>query len=379
MRNRYMPLLAIAAALALSACGGSPGGGGGDGGAAAGGKAGEVSAKAQKAYDRINGLRGDERKQALVKCAEEEGALAIYTSNTDIDDLIEGFEEEYDLDVSVYRGNSESVLQRVLQEQKANFFGNDVIETNALELNVSNQEGLLYPYESELRDTVREEAKAEGWTGTRFNVFVVGWNTKLVPKGQEPKSYEELADPKWKGKVSMEVGDVDWFTALYQHYQGKGMAEDEIKDLFSRMAGNSKVVKGHTVQGELLSAGQFAITASSYSHTIDKAKDIGAPVEWRPEGGAPVQPLVVRPNGIGLMKTATNPCAAMLFVDWELTEGQQVFEEAFRIGSVPKAGAKEPLEGLEFVAVPEKELLANPKKWDDLYAEVIQNGQEVSE
>ncbi len=381
MRNGYVAPLVLATTLALGGCGGSPtgGGGGGGGGAASGGKAGANAAKAQKAYDRINGLHGEERTAELVKCAEQEGALSIYTSNTDIDDLIEGFEDEYDLDVSVYRGNSESVLQRVLQEQKANFFGNDVIETNALELNVSNKEGLLYPYESELRDKARKEAQAEGWTGTRFNVFVVGWNTKLVPKGQEPKSYEELADPKWKGKVSMEVGDVDWFTALYRYYQDKGMPEDEIKDLFSRMAANSKVVKGHTVQGELLSAGQFGVTSSSYSHTIDKAADKGAPVKWRPESGEPVQPVVVRPNGIGLMKAATNPCAAMLFVDWELTGGQEVFEEKFRIGSVPKAGAKDPLEGLEFVAVPEQELLENPKKWDDLYAEVIENGQEVSE
>ena len=370
---RSRTVAAVAASLALAACGGSPTAGSGNDDKAA--PAAPETSKAEETYERINALSGQERTDELQKCAAEEGALSIYTSNTEMEDLVEGFEEEVDIDVSVYRGNSESVLQRLLQEQKAKFYGNDVIETNALELGVAQKEGLLSPYESELREAVREEGKAEGWTATRFNTFVVGWNTDLVKPGQEPKSYEELADPKWKGKLSMEVGDVDWFTALHQYFvEEKGMSEQEATDLFKKIAANSKTVKGHTVQGELLSAGQFAVAVSSYSHTIDKAADKGAPVAWKPQGGEPVQPVVVRPNGIGLMKTATNPCAAMLFVDYELTGGQEVFKEAFRVGATEEAANS--IAGLEVVPVPEEELLDNAQKWDDLYAEVIQAGSE---
>jgi iron(III) transport system substrate-binding protein len=356
---------AVTAALLLTACGGSPTSsdkGSSDSSAS-------ENTEAMDTYERINAMTGQERTDELVKCAEEEGALSIYTSNTDIDDVVSGFEDNYDVDTSVYRGNSESVLQRVLQEQKAKFFGNDVIETNALELNVSQSEGYLAEYKSELRDAVRKEGQAEGWTATRFNTFVVGWNTDLVKPGEEPKSLEELADPKWAGKVSMEVGDVDWFTALYQYFvDEKGMSEDEALGLFKKIAANSKITKGHTVQGELLSAGEFAVTVSSYSHTIDKAAADGAPVAWRPASGTPVQPVVVRPNGIGLMKSATNPCAAMLFVDWELTGGQDVFAEKFRVGATEEAAKA--IADLEVVPVPEKELLDNGQKWDDLYAEV---------
>ena len=82
-----------------------------------------------------------------------------------------------------------------------------------LELGVAAQEGLLYPYKSELRDSVLEAGrKAEDWTATRFNVFVIGWNTDKVKADEVPKSLEELAEPQWKGRVSMELGDVDWFT-----------------------------------------------------------------------------------------------------------------------------------------------------------------------
>jgi iron(III) transport system substrate-binding protein len=360
---------AVTATLLLAACGGSPTGSSN----ASGGAAPAENAEAMKTYQRINGLTGQERTDELVTCAEKEGALSIYTSNTDIDDVVAGFEDQYDIETSVYRGNSESVLQRILQEQKADFYGNDVIETNALELNVTNQEGYLADYQSELRDAVREEGQAEGWTATRFNTFVVGWNTDLVKPGEEPKTIEELAEPQWAGKISLEVGDVDWFTALYQYFVNeKGMSEEEATDLFTRIAANAKIVKGHTVQGELLSAGQFAVTLSSYSHTIDKAAADGAPVAWRPATGAPVQPVVVRPNGIGLMKTAGNPCAALLFVDWELTGGQQIFKDKFRIGAT--AEAAEAIADLEVIAVPEQELLDNPQKWDDMYEEITSGG-----
>jgi iron(III) transport system substrate-binding protein len=356
--------VATAAAFLLAACGGSPTAGSGAG-------ATEDTAATQT-YERFNGLSGQQRTDELVKCAEEEGAVSIYTSNTDIDPLVKGFSDRYDVEVSVYRGNSESVLQRVLQEQAARYYGNDVIETNALELNVLQHEGLMSPYEGALRDAVREEGKADGWTATRFNAFVIGWNTDLVAPGEEPRSFEELADPKWKGRLSMEIGDVDWFTALYQQLVAEGRSEQEALDLFKAVAANSQITKGHTVQGELLSAGQFAVAVSVYSHTVDNAAAKGAHVAWKTAQGEAAQPVVVRPNGIGLMKNATHPCAAMLFVDYELSAGQELVAEANRIGAT--AEAAKALDGLEVVAVPEQELLDNPKKWDDLYAEVTRSG-----
>lgn len=375
-RRTTAPLAALGTAVLLASCGGSPT-------ASPSGSGGEsredtdLAVQAQEAYDRFNGMSGQERTDALVACAEEEGQLNVYTSNTDMDALIEGFSDLYDVEVNNYRANSETVLQRILQEDEAGYYGADIFETNALELGVAEQEGLLYPYESELRDSVRAEGRqAETWTASRFNVFVIGWNTDLVPAGQEPTSLEELADPKWRGQISMEVGDVDWFTAMRDYYvDEQGMSEPEFVDLMTRLASNAQVAKGHTTQGELLSAGQFAVAVSSYSHTIDKAAADGAPVAWRPAGGEPVQPVIVRPNGIGLVRTATNPCAATLFVDYELTGGQDVFAEKFRIGSI--AGGEDPLAGLEVFPVPEQKLLDDPDTWNQLYEQVIANGQSL--
>jgi iron(III) transport system substrate-binding protein len=379
MQHRLLaPLAAVATAALLAACGGSPTSStSSEGGGSTEREDTDLAVAAKEVYDKFNEMTGQERTDELVACAEEEGQLNVYTSNTDMDDLIDVFSDEYDIEVNNYRAGSETVLQRFLQEDEAGYYGSDVFETNALELGVAEQEGLLYPYKSELRDSVLEAGRqAEGWTATRFNAFVVGWNTDKIKPGQEPKTLEELAEPEWKGRISMEVGDVDWFTALHDYYvEEQGWTEEEYTDLMTRLASNSQVVKGHSVQGELLSAGQFDVGISLYSHTIDKLADEGAPVAWIPEGGEPVQPIVSRPNGIALVKTATNPCAALLFVDFELQGGQEVFKEAFRIGSVE--GTDNPLAEYETYAVPEEKLLEDTETWDKAYEDVVANGQAI--
>ena len=140
---------------------------------------------------------------------------------------------------------------------------------------------------------------------------------------------------------------------------------------FRQLAANSKIAKGHTVMGELLAAGQFDVAASIYSHTVDNAAEKGAPVSWRKDG-KPVQPVVLRPNGAGLMKSAKHPAAAMLFFDFLLTDGQQAIAGANRIGAIPTA--QDPLAGIQTVSVPEEDLLNNAQKWSDTYKSVTDAG-----
>jgi iron(III) transport system substrate-binding protein len=370
MRPRPVAVVgAIMSTLLLAACGSSVTSGG-PVGAGSG-----AQNHATEVYDHFNALSGTQRSTELEKAAKDEGVLSVYTSNTDMDKLATAFTKKYGIKVNVYRANSETVLQRLLQEGQAGKTANDFLDTNAGELNVSNANGLLYPYKGELRDKVRKAGQAEGWTASRFNLFVVGWNTKLVSGADRPTALKDLTDPKWKGKISLEFSDVDWFAAMYQYYRSQGMSDDEVSTLFRKLASNAKVTKGHTVQGELLSAGQFSVAVSVYSHTIDKAAADGAPVSWRPTDRAPVQPVVIRPNGFALMKGAKHPAAALLFADWELTEGQQILAKATRVGSIPVA--QDPVAGIQTVPVPEKELLDNAKKWNDLYAGILKGVKQV--
>jgi iron(III) transport system substrate-binding protein len=373
MLNRRSPgplsALMCTLALALGACGASP----------SATKSTQAEAQASKhaeqVYQRLNQLTGKEREKELVRLAEEEGELSIYTSNTDIDGLIEGFEDTYDIDVSVYRGDSESVLQRVLEESRAHYYGNDVFETNALELDISDQEGLLFPYQSDLRARIRPQAQADTWVGTRLNVFVVSYNTDNVKPEELPDSIVGFADPKWDGRVSMELEDVDWFQTMHDYLVSQGMSFQEATKVFERIAANAKVVKGHTPQAELLAAGQYDVALSTYSHSVDELTDEGAPVTWRPPTGEPIQPIVTRPNGVGLMRTATNPAAAELFADYELKQGQDFFADEFRIGAVPDG--TDPLQGLQTIPVDTKPLLAKNEPWTGMYEDVVRSGDVI--
>jgi iron(III) transport system substrate-binding protein len=369
-RRSLRSMSILACALALAACGASP----------TASKDTSQTTKLEKhsvsVYQKFNSMSGGQRQQELVKAAEGEGELSVYTSNTDIDSLIDAFEDTYDIDVSVYRGDSESVLQRVLQESKAHFYGNDVLETNQLELDITNKEGLLSPYQSDLRDQVRPEAASDTWVGDRLNVFVVSYNTDRVKPQELPDSIVGFADPKWKGRISMELEDIDWFAAMHQYLMSsQGMSDQEATDVFRKIAANAKIVKGHTTQAELLAAGQFDVALSTYSHSVDELDQEGAPITWHPPGREPVQPVVTRPDGVGLMKTATNPAAALLFTEFALRQGQKIFAKDYRIGAIETG--KDPLVGLKAIEVPGDEVLAHNTKWSNLYEHVVQGGDLV--
>ncbi len=362
-KHRPARLLAVAAAmiLLLAACGGSPTSPGG----------GQGKGAANVDYTELEKLSADE----LVKRAEGEGQLDLYTSMTsDVADEVTGaFEDEYDVTVNLYRASSETVLQRILQEQQANYRGNDVVETNATEMFALEKEGRLAPYTGAPRNTVAKAGIFPSWTATRFNIFAPSWNTKLVKPGAQPKSWEELADPKWKNKISMEVGDYDWFLTLYGYWVKQGKSAQEAEQLFRGMARNAKIVKGHTVQGELLSAGQFAVAVSNYTYLTQRLVDKGAPIAYKPL----VQPVIARPNGVGLMKTAKHPAAALLFTNWILTKGQDALIDA---GITPSVQGKETtLKGVQVVPVDVKTLTEENKKWSDLYDQIISEGEKVPE
>ena len=133
-KSRTLARAALAAGtvLVLAACGGSPT----SPSAGSGDSEDSGPTKAEELYEEVGGLSGQERRDRLVELAAEEDGLNLYTSmNADILDAVsEAFSDEFDIDVSVYRAGSETVLQRILQEQDAGFPGNDVVETNGSEL-----------------------------------------------------------------------------------------------------------------------------------------------------------------------------------------------------------------------------------------------------
>ncbi|MBD0734222.1 ABC transporter substrate-binding protein [Streptomyces sp. CBMA29] len=321
MRHGALTAGVLAAGLVLVGCGSSPATGGGS------------ARPTSDPYSAYASLTGKERTDKLLADAKSQGnVLDLYTSNTDIQDLVDGFKTAYPgIKVNAFRANSETVLQRILQEDKANKTQTDVVDTNDSELRSMDKQQVLTPYDGPSKAGLRASATTfGGWTAERFNAFVVGWNTDVIPGGKPPVDFTDLADPKWKGKLSVEVGDWDWdwYASMHTYLtDDKGMSPADVDALFKKIIANSKVTKGHTVQGELLSAGQFGVALSVYSHTIDKAAKKGAPVAWRPT----VQPVILRPNGVGMLSRARHPAAAMLWTDWVLSDGQRLIAKSLRI------------------------------------------------
>ena len=215
-----------AAVLLLSACGGSPTASNTD-----------EPTEADSVFEEVGALTGEERRDRLVELAEEEGnTLSIYTSlNADIADIVvPAFEEEFGIEVELYRADSETVLQRILQESEADFAGDDVVETNATEMAIIADEGLTADYEGEQRDKVNEDCQYDGWTPTRFNIFApAGTPTRSAATSSRPR-WEDLADPKYDGILSVEVSDFDWYMALYGYFQDQGKARTRDRPALDR-------------------------------------------------------------------------------------------------------------------------------------------------
>lgn len=176
--------------------------------------------------------------------------------------MAEAFTEKYGIEVEVYNANSETGLARVVQESSAGRALNDVLIAPSPDIQAAQDEGLLGTYSSEYRDAISDKGKGEQWTGLRRLAFVAGWNTDMIDGADVPDEYSGFADPAWNDRISLELGDIDWYVTLRDYYLDQGMSEEEVEQMFRQIAENSTVAKGHTVQGELLAAGQFPVALS---------------------------------------------------------------------------------------------------------------------
>jgi spermidine/putrescine-binding protein len=127
----------------------------------------------------------------------------IYTSLVpeDLAALAAAFERKYGVKLKSWRANSEKVVQRTLTEARAGRHEADAVETNGPQLEALYREKALQPLRSpHLKDLMPQALRPHGyWVGSRINLFVQSYNTRLVKKEELPKSYAELAEPRWKG------------------------------------------------------------------------------------------------------------------------------------------------------------------------------------
>lgn len=211
-------------------------------------------------------------------------------------------------------------------------------------------------------------ARFPDWTAARTNRYVVAWNTDRVAASERPRSWTDLADPRWHGKVVMEISDSDFARTLIEYWVAKGASREEASDRFAAIARNARFVDGHTLATELLASGEFDVGAAMYGYQVDEAARGGAPVAWRPA----VEPTVTRPNGPGILAGAPHPAAAALFVDWLTGAAGQ--RELRRLGLEPIRSDLAPNVHLESAPIDLDAYLAEQEEWQARYEHFVQLG-----
>ncbi|HYX90052.1 MAG TPA: extracellular solute-binding protein [Myxococcaceae bacterium] len=307
-----------------------------------------------------------DREQKLVDGAKKEGELTVYTSaqTDDIGVLASAFEKKYGIKVNVWRASSEKVLQRAIQEARGNKNSMDIAETNGPELESMHREKILQAVKSpHLADLIPQAIRPHGdWVGTRLNVFVQAYNTNLVKKEELPKTWEEFAHPRWKGKLGIEQEDSDWLAGQFAE-----MGEKRASKVFSEMVKTNgvSVRKGHTLLTQLVVSGEIPLALTVYNYKAEQLKQKGAPIDWFHVG-----PAIARPNGVAVAKKAPHPHAAVLFYDFEISpEGQQLLAQRDFVPTSTKVDT--PLNKIAMKFVDARVAIDEYDKWVKLYEDLF--------
>ena len=309
---------------------------------------------------------GADRESRLIAGAKKEGELVMYTSGQadDFNVLAKAFEKKYGVKVSMWRAGSEKVLQRAVTEARGGRFAVDVVETNGPELEMLQREGLEQAVKSpHLGDIIAEAKQPHGeWVGTRLNVYALAYNTKAVKKDELPKRYEDLADPRWKGRLGIEADDSEWLAGLASQF-GEAHVVQLFKDIVQK--NGISVRRGHTLLTQLVVSGEVPLALTVYNYKAEQFKNEGAPIDWFVIGRA-----VARPNGVAVMKRAPHPNAAVLWYDYELSEeAQRVLAKRDFVPTNRKVPT--PLNKVPLLVVDPKVMLEQQAKWTKLYEELF--------
>jgi iron(III) transport system substrate-binding protein len=176
--------------------------------------------------------------------------------------------------------------------------------------------------------------KGPNWLAADMVIITAAWNTSQVKKEDEPKQFDDFADPKWKGKMIAEGRDVELLIGLARHkYKNDEKAFDFIRKL---AANNVEFHKGHSELAEFLVAGQAAACITCYAHHYPPRIKKGAPLGYMLSEG------IATITANALAKDAPHPNAARLFYRWSASEeGQKAYAEGGRLPPHPKVEPRE--------------------------------------
>jgi len=261
---------------------------------------------------------------ATLDAAKREGEVVFYASMNlgEANIMIAEFEKRYpSIKVKLNRTGSEKLLTRVLAEARAKRVSADVIQTVEFSMYILRRSGVLARYIPPSDSLYPKNFKDEGfWTTVYYNPYVTAYNTRLVAPRMVPKTYDDLLDPRWKGKMTMEGTKADWFAGMLQI-----MGQERGLQYMRQLAKQELMLReGHELLAQLVAAGEGFFDINIPASSVDRVKERGAPIDWTALGEAPAITV-----GIGLAAQAAHMNAAKMFIDFALSREGQKLQQAF--------------------------------------------------
>ena len=274
----------------------------------------------------------DSRASALVEGAKKEAKMVFYTSvETEFArSLTSAFEAKYPfLKTDIFRSTHEKVLSRMNVERQTGTFTADVVSVGEFETFHLQRRGFIAPYKSPQAAAYPEGFKDPSgyWTDLYDNLIVTAYNTARVKREEIPKRYEDLLQPRWKGRMVLDQNEDRWFAnMLYLMGEKKGL------EFMQALAKQDVAIRGgRSLVTQLLGAGEFDLQIVAYWYRPYLMKKQGAPVDW-----VGLEPAIVALHPISMVEKAPHPNAARLFIDFALSdEGQKIFVQRGRESAKP--------------------------------------------
>ena len=265
---------------------------------------------------------GNDAITQLYNAAKKEGRVVIWgpTDGIVYEKMQEVLDKQYPgIKIEHFESLPEPLVQRIIAETQA---GKppavDIIQSGSLRaLRPLIDRDMLAAYTGWEKNFGLDAVYANDRFVGAYNLTLpIAYNTKAVSAKDAPKSWEDLADPKWKDKKIIVEARLVPFAMLGTEW-GKPKATELVKKV---LAQRPIIVQGGTTVANALAGGQVSLAVGTYAFTIEGLKKRGAAVDW-----IPVSPLPVLTSAEGVLKTAPHPDAARFFAGWMSTaEGQKI-------------------------------------------------------
>ncbi|MGZ5085754.1 MAG: ABC transporter substrate-binding protein [Usitatibacter sp.] len=310
---------------------------------------------------------GADRMDRIVAAAKKEGELTLYTTiaEKDLPAILGPFEKKYGVKVNVWRAGTDKVLQRSVAEARARRYTMDAVHFGAPEMEALAREKILLAVDSPVHKDLQPGSVPahKQWAATILSVWVQAYNTGLVRKQDLPRTYKDLLDPKWKGKLGIEAKNDDWFATVVHLMGGEAQGLKFFQDLVA--ANGISPRHGHTLLTNMVVSGEVPLALTVYNYMPEQAKKKGAPIDW-----FAIEPAVARANAIGVARNAPHPNAALLFYEYLLgPDGQNAMVGIDYVPTNTKVAS--PLTGLKIVATDPVRSLDESAKWSKLFEDTV--------